>query len=272
MDLFEFIASRRREGWSLVLATVVRTSGSSPAEPGAKMAIASDGSQAGTVGGGELEARVIAEAGQAMKERVSRSLTFRMDAPTAAAKGMLCGGEQEVFLDVISSRHNILICGGGHVGLALARLAEASSFPYSVIDDRAEFVTQERFPSARRLRTVDFSRWDDEPGADAETYAVILTRGHLFDQICLARLLATPARYIGMIGSARKVEKIFDALEEKGLKVRSDPRVHAPMGLDLGDNSPEEIAVSIMAEIIKEKSGGSGRPLREVKGKHAKDG
>ena len=265
MELFEFIAAKRREGVSLVLATVVRTRGSSPAEPGAKMAIASDGSQAGTVGGGDLEAKVMAEALQALGDRKPRSLTFRLDAQTAAEKGMLCGGEQEVFLDVISSRQNILICGGGHVGLALARVAAAVGFPYSVIDDRAEFVAPERFPSARRLRTVDFARLPDDLPADADTYAVILTRGHQFDQACLEKLLSTPARYLGMIGSGRKVEKIFAALEEKGLKVRSDPRVHAPMGLDLGDNSPEEIAVSIMAEIVKEKSGGTGRSLRETK-------
>jgi len=266
MDVFDFIAEKTKKGEPVILATVVGARGSSPAEPGKKMAIAADGTSFGTVGGGPLEVRVMEEAGAALIEKKPRLLHFRLDAAQATEKGMLCGGEQDVFLDVIAASPRLIIFGGGHVGLALARVAEAIGFPYSVVDDRAEFVAPERFPRARSLFKISFESGWDELGIDADSFLVILTRGHSFDQLCLEKALSTPARYIGMIGSRRKVEKIFSALEGKGIQIREDRRVYAPMGLHLGDKSPEEIAISIMAEIIAVKSGGTGRFLRDLRG------
>lgn len=270
MDIFDFIAEKKQQGQNLVLATVVRTHGSSPAEPGKKMAIAEDLSRAGTVGGGALEARVIKEAKDVLAEKKTRLLKFRLNAKEASEEGMLCGGEQEVFLDIIATSRHLMIFGGGHLGRALAAVAEAIGFPYSVVDDREEFISRERFPRARELFRFDYSdSWENLP-IDQDTCVVIVTRGHLFDQMCLEKAVRTPAGYIGMIGSRRKVKTILEALREKGVKIEGDQRVYTPMGLDLGDNSPEEIAISIMAEIIAVKSGGSGRHMREVAAKKGK--
>jgi xanthine dehydrogenase accessory factor len=270
MDIFDFITEKKRQGQNLVLATVVRTKGSSPAKPGKKMAIAEDHSRSGTVGGGALEAKVLEEAEAVLAEKKPRLLRFRLNAKEASEEGMLCGGEQEVFLDIIASSRHLLIFGGGHLARALSAVAEAIGFPYSVVDDREEFVSRERFPRARKLLRFDYSdSWGNLP-INRDTCVVIVTRGHLFDQICLEKAVSTPAGYIGMIGSKRKVKKILDALRKKGVKIPPEGRVYTPMGLDLGDNSPEEIAVSIMAEIIAVKSGGSGRHLREIGAKKGK--
>ena len=267
MDVFDFIEEKKRQGQSLVLATVVRTKGSSPAKPGKKMAIAEDLSRSGTVGGGALEAKVLEEATAVLADKKPRLVRMRLNAKEASEEGMLCGGEQEIFLDIIGSTRHLMIFGGGHLGGSLAAVAEAIGFPYSVVDDRTTFLSRERFPRARKLLRMDYSgSWDGLP-IDRDSCVVIVTRGHLFDQICLEKALSTPAGYIGMIGSRRKVKTILEALRKKGVKIPARGRVYTPMGLDLGDNSPEELAVSIIAEIIAVKSGGSAKHMRDIKGK-----
>ncbi len=264
MDVFDFISAKLKEGRPVVLATVVKNRGSSPADPGKKMALAADGTTAGTVGGGALEAEVLKETEAVLSEKKPRLLHFLLNDSDAAKLGMICGGEQEVFLDFITATPNLFIFGGGHVGAALARVAAAIEFPFSVVDDRKEFVDRERFPRARKLVAMPYEGDWDGLGIDPDTFIVILTRGHSFDQVCLRQAIATSARYIGMIGSRRKVEKIFSELEADGIKVREDRRVYAPMGLALGDKSPEEIAISIMAEVIKIKSDKAGVHLRDL--------
>jgi len=266
MNIFDFILRKLKEGHAAVLATVVSSRGSAPAAPGKKMAFASDGATAGTVGGGALEARVIDEAGEILEEKKSRLLHFKLDDTDASDLGMICGGEQDVFLDFISSRRRLVIFGGGHVGLALARVAAAIDFPVLIVDDRSEFIDPDRFPPLTELVNLSFEEDDwTSLAIDTDTYLVIITRGHRFDRICLERALVTSAPYIGMIGSRSKVDGTIAALEKKGLTIRQDPRIYSPIGLDLGDKSPQEIAISIMAEIIKVKSGGTGLHMRERK-------
>ncbi len=261
-ELFEFIRAKIASGTGLVLATVIRTDGSVPAEPGKKMALSADGEAAGTVGGGLLEAETLAAARDVLASGEPRILVFELDREKAGSLGMLCGGRVEIFLDPLNPRPSLLIMGGGHVGLALARLASVAGYSYAVADDREEFLAPERFPDAGGRYLVDFARLGDEIPFGKESFVVIATRGHAHDRDCLRRALASEARYIGMIGSLRKVASTLEALEAEGIKAGLDSRVYAPIGLDLGDDSPEEIAVSILSEIVLVRSGGSGRHLR----------
>ncbi len=265
-DVFSFIEERKRSGEGVVLATVVRSRGSAPVPAGTRMAVTAGGT-CGTVGGGPLEARVISASREALAAGKPRLLSFRLDGEEAAGLGMLCGGEQEIFLDVVNPVAGLLIFGGGHVGRALARVAAAAGFPSTVIDDREEFADPSRLPAGCRAVRLDFAGdWGGLP-ITADSLIVIVTRGHKFDRICLEKSLATPARYIGMIGSRKKVAAALAELAAAGVPAGEDRRVYAPVGLDLGGRTPEEIAVSILAEVIAVLRGGAGGHLRGEPGK-----
>jgi len=262
-DVLEFVLDCRRNGIPVVLATVIRTTGSVPAEPGKKMAIAADGTTSGTVGGGILEAETVSAAREAIREGAGKLVSFKLDSEEAGGLGMLCGGAQDVYLDLLAAPASLLILGGGHVGMALGRLAAAAGLAYCVADDRAEFVAPERFPAAAQRLVVDFEQpWDGVP-VGPETFIVIMTRGHSYDRDCLRRALATPARYIGMIGSRKKARAIVEELDKEGLGASSDPRLYTPIGLPLGTDAPEDIAVSILAEIFAVRSGGKVNHMRD---------
>jgi xanthine dehydrogenase accessory factor len=261
-DIFSFIEETKRAGEGVVLATVVKSRGSAPVSPGTRMAVTAR-EISGTVGGGPLEAEVIAAARAALAGGEPRLLSFRLDGEEAGGLGMPCGGEQEIFLDVIHPAPRLLIFGGGHVGRALARVAAAAGFPSTVIDDREEFVDPSRFPEGCRTVRMDFAGDWSGLAITADSAIVIVTRGHNFDRPCLVKSLATPARYIGMIGSRKKVAATLDALAADGIPARADRRVYGPVGLDLGGNTPEEIAVGILAEIIAVRQGAPAGHLRD---------
>ncbi len=260
-DVFSFIEEKKRSGEGVVLATVVSSRGSAPVAPGTKMAVTAR-ELSGTVGGGPLEAEVIAAAREVLSAGEPRLLAFRLRDDEAGGLGMLCGGEQEIFLDLINPVSRLLIFGGGHVGQALARVASAAGYPSTVLDDREEFIEPSRFPEGCRTARVDFAA--DWSGLEItpDSAIVIVTRGHSFDRLCLEKALATPAGYIGMIGSKKKVAATLAALAASGIPAGEDGRVYAPVGLDLGGNTPEEIAVSILAEVIAVRQGRTGCHLR----------
>lgn len=259
-DLFSFIAEKQRGGEGVVLATVVKSRGSTPVAPGTRMAVTAR-ELSGTVGGGPLEAKVIESAREALADGKPRLLEFCLRGDEAGELGMLCGGEQEIFLDVINPVARILIFGGGHVGQALAWVASAAGYPSVVLDDREEFIEPSRFPRLCRTVLINFADALSGLKISAGSAIVIVTRGHSFDQICLKQALATSAGYIGMIGSK---EKVAATLAGIGIAVGEDKRVYAPLGLDLGGKTPGEIAVSILAEIIAVRQGRSGGHLRAV--------
>jgi xanthine dehydrogenase accessory factor len=267
-DVFSFIGDKQDSGEGVVLATVVKSRGSAPVAAGTRMAVTAR-EISGTVGGGPLEAKVIEAAREALDAGRPRLLGFKLDGDEAGGLGMLCGGEQEIFLDVINPVSRILIFGGGHVGQALARAAATAGYPSTVLDDREEFVEPSRFPEGCRTVRIDFAGDWSGLGITAETSIVIVTRGHSFDRLCLERAIATPAGYIGMIGSRKKVAATLAALAEAGVAAGKDERVYAPVGLDLGGNTPEEIAVSILAEIIAVRQGRTGGHLRKEVGENA---
>ena len=270
-ELFAEAARRSRAREPFVLCTVTSTARSVPRDAGAKMIVAPDGSIAGTVGGGPLEAIVIQEAvellkkggpsgerGYALSTAGDTAEPLRPDAPVPDDLGMKCGGEVTVFLDAVRPGARLLLYGAGHVGERVATLAAEIGLETIVVDDRPSFATQERFPRAREVRCVDLAA-DPSGGLSPgpADFVVILTRCHALDESVLEAALQTRARYVGLIGSRRKIALVLRNIARRlGRDPREDPRLHAPIGLRLGDKTPGEIAISILAEIILLKSDG----------------
>jgi xanthine dehydrogenase accessory factor len=249
VDLFEEIVRLRREGKRAALATIVHTNGSIPSYESSRMLVREDGSIAGTVGGGCVEAEVWAAAKEVIRAEAPRKMTFNLNNEASYDNGLICGGTLEIFVEPILPQPMLYIFGGGHVSMALAQAAHAAGFAIGVIDDRESFANAERFPMAGEI----YTNYEDALAKlkpNASSYLVIVTRGHRDDMRVLAWAVGTPARYIGMIGSKRKVLSIYKALEKDGIPAEKFERVHAPMGLDIGALTPEEIAISISAELI----------------------
>jgi xanthine dehydrogenase accessory factor len=270
-ELFAEAARRAAAREPFALCTVVATDRSAPRDAGAKMLVAPDGSICGTVGGGPLEASVLFEAVQLLRggggPGMRRfALTTAGDAaqPLPAVRspgedlGMKCGGEASVFIDVVRPAARLVLYGAGHVGERVANLAAEAGLSAVVVDDRPDFARLERFPRAAEVRCADLEK---EPlgglSPGPEDFVVVLTRCHALDEAVLEAALRSPARYVGLIGSRRKVALILRSIARRlGRDPRADARLHAPIGLKLGDKSPGEIAISILAEVLLVKSSG----------------
>ncbi len=241
----------------LVAATVVRTSGSVPRRTGAKMLIYPDGRTRGSVGGGLFESLVVRDALGALGcgQSVTRGYSFNPEGAGPQAFGAVCGGRAEVFLEVLMPPDRLLIVGGGHCGRALARMASLLDFSITVVDDRAEYARPEDFPFPNVESVLqlppDFAGL---PTPDERSYVVLISKGFVTDEAALRRVLDTPAAYIGMIGSKRKREVVYTNLRADGVPEEKLARVHAPIGLEIGAETPEEIAISILAQIIQVRS------------------
>ena len=270
-ELFSEAARRAAAADPFALCTVVGTARSAPRDAGAKMLVAPDGSICGSVGGGPLEASVIFEALQLLRSggaagMLRFALTTAGDAadplppvPTTREDlGMKCGGEVSIFVDVVRPAARLVVYGAGHVGERVANLAADAGLTTVVIDDRPAFAQPERFPRAAQVRCADLDK--DPLGGlrpGPQDFMVILTRCHALDEGVLEAALQTPARYVGLIGSRRKVAVILRSISRRlGRDPRGDPRLHAPIGLKLGDKSPGEIAISILAEVLLVKNEG----------------
>jgi len=257
-DLFlsQKISELLKSNSSFAVALVIRTAGSTPGNTGDRMIVLpTEEIAAGTIGGGAIEKKVAAECSKILKEKSSgktRTLTLKYN--LGKDLGMQCGGEMEVFVEFFTGAANprIFIFGAGHIAQKLGPMASLAGLNYIVIDDREEFARKEIFPSADEVILSGFEDAFSRIKITENDFVVIVTYKHLNDQICLKKALETPARYIGMIGSKKKCLEIFKNL---GINEKNE-RVYAPIGLNLGDGSPGEIAVSILSEIIKIKSGG----------------
>ncbi len=250
-DIYEELARMHREGISGVLATVVRADGSTPRNAGAKMIIYADGRILGSVGGGAIESTVINEAREMVGSKESRLFSYDL----GVDQGMTCGGGMDIFLEPIASGPMVVVIGGGHVGLAVARAARQSGFRVTAVDDRAEMVSAKRFPFADSRLVGNEDLLENDLKVDGETLVVVVTRGHRFDKDWVKKLLGRKPAYLGMLGSEKKVGKAFAELEAEGVPRAELEAVHAPIGLDIGAETPDEIAVSVMAEIIAVKHG-----------------
>jgi xanthine dehydrogenase accessory factor len=263
-DLFEEIVRMRRAGERGALATIVHTNGSIPSYESSRMLVREDGSIAGTIGGGCVEAEVWAAAKEVMQAEQPRKMTFNLNQDAAYDAGLICGGTLEIFVEPILPQPMLYIFGGGHISSAVARIASASGFSINVADDREAFSNTERFPMADKLYTT----YEDAFAKivpNASSYLLIVTRGHRDDMRVLAWAVRTDARYIGMIGSKRKVLSVYKALEKEGYSPEEFERVHAPVGLDIGALTPDEIAVSITAELIAVRRNAAGLPHKSLK-------
>jgi xanthine dehydrogenase accessory factor len=249
MDLFEEIVRMRRAGQRGALATIVHTNGSIPSFESSRMLVREDGSTEGTVGGGCVEADVWAAAKEVMSKEAPRKLIFHLNNEATYDNGLICGGTVEVFVEPILPQPVVYLFGCGHVSTAVAKAAQAAGFGVSVVDDREAFANATRFPMALEIIT-SFDEAFAKLRPNASSYLVIVTRGHKEDMRVLAWAVRTQARYVGMIGSRRKVLSVYKALEKEGYRLEEFERVFAPMGLEIGALSPEEIALSIVAELV----------------------
>lgn len=232
-----------------VLATVVSSVGSSPRKVCAKMLILGDGSIQGTIGGGALEKKVISDALRVLRRGFSELKTYPLDERSGL---QVCGGKVSIFLDLIKPQRELVIAGAGHIGLALSLVAKLLGYSVTIVDERKDFANKKRFPHVDRIVCGPFGRSLDRSIRSAECAVVIVTVGHKGDEICLERSLRRGAAYIGMIGSKAKIAKIFSSLRKKGFSGSELKKVYSPIGLDIGAQTPEEIAVSIAAELIRE--------------------
>src|SRR5438093_239602 len=264
MDLFEEIVKMRRAGRRAALATIVHTNGSIPSYESSRMLVREDGSIAGTIGGGCVEAEVWAAAKEVMQKESPRKMVFNLNNEASYDNGLICGGTLEVFVEPILPQPVVYLFGGGHVSMAVAKAAHAAGFGIVVVDDREAFANKERFPMAQEVHT-SYENAFEKIKPNAASYLLIVTRGHKEDMRVLAWAVRTEARYVGMIGSKRKVMSVYKALENEGYKPEEFERVFAPMGLDIGALSPEEIAVSITAELVAVRRNASNAEHKKLK-------
>jgi xanthine dehydrogenase accessory factor len=250
MDIYEEIVRLRQEGRRAALATIVNARGSIPSFETAKMLVRDDGSILGTIGGGCVEAEVWQAAREVMEQENARTLAFNLDQNPRYDAGLVCGGTLEVFIEPILPASLLYLFGAGHVALSVYRVANIAGFEAVVVDDRESYANRERFPEAREVLAGDFEQVVARLAPPESAFVVIVTRGHRDDMRVLRWAVDTPVRYIGMIGSRRKVISIYRELEKDGMAPEKFARVHAPVGLDIGAVTPEEIAVSIVAEMI----------------------
>jgi xanthine dehydrogenase accessory factor len=261
MDIYEQIVQLRRDGSRGAVATIVNVRGSIPSFKTAKMLVRDDGSIVGTIGGGCVEADVWQAAREVMETEKPRTLTFDLNQDPKYDTGLVCGGTLEVFIEPILPPALLYVFGAGHVAANLCQVAASAGFDLIVTDDRTSYATKERFPSAREVHAFDFDEATKQLDPNEASYIVIVTRGHRDDMRLLRWAVQTRARYIGMIGSKRKVIGIFKTLQEEGVPAHLFDRVHAPIGLDIGAVTPEEIAVAITAELIAfRRHAGAGLP------------
>jgi xanthine dehydrogenase accessory factor len=250
VDIYEEIVQLRTAGRRGAVATIVNVRGSIPSFETAKMLIRDDGSIFGTVGGGCVEAEVWQAAREVMESEKPRTLTFNLNQNPKYDTGLVCGGTLDIFIEPVLPPASLYIFGAGHVALSLYRTAETAGFDVTVIDDRESYANCERFPDAKAVIAEDFDRAMARITPNETSYIVIVTRGHHDDMRVLRWAVQTQARYIGMIGSKRKTITIFRELVKEGIPEQLFERVHAPVGLDIGAITPEEIAVAITAELI----------------------
>lgn len=261
LNIYEEILRLQQANEAFAVASILKSKGSTPRHIG-KMIVKKDGGILGTVGGGLAESYVITEAKAAIRRGLSTIVEYRLDSEAQGGIQMLCGGTLTVFIEVMTPSPTLLLLGAGHVGQALARLGGTLGYRVVVVDERPEFANTRLYPMAAAVYSKpDILDAFKEAPVDADTHIVIATTDS--DLRCLRAALRRAPAYVGMIGSGRKVAKLLAQLQSEG--VAGTEAVHAPVGLDIGAETPEEIAVSIMAEIMRARSGATGRPLREVK-------
>lgn len=249
MLLMEKVALLNRQNETFALAMIIESKGSTPSHVG-KMIVYRDGTIEGTVGGGLAEYYIIEESVQALKEGKSKIVEYKLNKHAKDGIQMNCGGTIKVFIEVYKSRPELVLAGAGHLAYALSKLADSLEYPYCIVDDRVGYATRERFPNATSLFVnEDIGEALLEANLDEKSYVIVVTKDR--DDIVLKTALQFPIAYIGMVASKRKVITIFEKLRSEGVSEEQLEQVHSPIGLEIDAETTEEIAISILGEIIK---------------------
>jgi xanthine dehydrogenase accessory factor len=259
-EVFAALAEALERGEEVALVTIVSATGSTPQRVGAKMLVFPDGRTVGTIGGGCYENDAFWKAREAITARRPLNVKYELNDDFAQETGLVCAGQMEVFIEPVEASPDDYVFGAGHVGYFVAKMAHEVGFRVHVVDDREKFANTERFGPGIDVIVEDIPTWVGAHALPPTAYAVIVTRGHTHDLDALRALTAHPLRYLGLIGSKAKVKRIFDALREEGTSSEALRVVHAPIGLDIGAITPQEIAVSIVAELIAAKHGKIAEP------------
>ena len=259
--VYEALAQAQAAGQAVALATVVQTEGSIPRHAGSKMMIDAEGKTVGTIGGGAMEGLVIATAQESLKDGQTRLETYTLNNIEDGAPG-ICGGTAQIFIEPIGIQSTLVVIGGGHCGKELAQLGKWMGYRVVLSDDREAFCNPDYVPGLDEYIVCKPAELTDRIPLNAHSYVACVTRGLPVDIHLIPALLKTDAAYIGVIGSKRRWSLTVNALEEETDLTKDDlTRIHAPIGLELEAETPKEIAVSIMAEIIMMQRGGTGKPM-----------
>ncbi len=250
MDVYEELVRLRGLGQKCALATIVDVRGSIPSYESAKILVREDGSMIGTVGGGCVEAEVWNAAREVIETEKPKHLTFNLGQDAAYDNGLICGGQLNVFVEPVLPVPRAYIFGAGHISKSLSKVAGLAGFDTVVVDNRESFANRERFPEAAAVHAAEYEEIFPQLPINENSYVIIVTRGHRDDMRVLKLAIATAARYVAMIGSKRKVLNVVKELEKEGLPRAALERIFAPMGLDIGAITPEEIAIAVAAEMI----------------------
>ncbi len=250
MDVYEELLRLRRQGQKCALATIVEVNGSIPSYESAKMLVREDGSIAGTIGGGCVEAEVWNAAREVMQTERPRQLRFTLGEDAAYDNGLICGGQLSVFVEPVIPSPKAYIFGAGHISRSLSKAANLAGFSTTIVDNREAFANRDRFPEAETIYAEEYEDVFPKIELRDTSYVVIVTRGHRDDMRVLRWAVQTPARYIAMIGSRRKVIGVVKHLHAEGIPAAAFDRIYSPMGFDIGAITPEEIAVAVVAEMI----------------------
>ena len=259
-EVFAALSKALDEGQEVALITIVAATGSTPQRVGAKMLVYSDGRTVGTIGGGCYENDAFWKARESIAARKPLNVKYELNDDFAQETGLVCGGQMEVFIEPVEASPDVYIFGAGHVGYFVGKMAHEVGFRVHVIDDREKFASVERFGDGIDVHVEHIPTWLATHKLPPTAYAVIVTRGHTHDLDALRALAAAQVRYVGLIGSRAKVKRIYDELRSEGMTPDALKAVHAPIGLDIGAITPQEIAVSILAELIAVKHGKIAEP------------
>jgi len=246
VEIYEHLIQLMKSGQSGILVTVTEVGGSVPRHVGSKMIVHSDGIIFGTIGGGKLEKEAIEEA----KNLIKLEGNLRKSYELTEDKGILCGGNVELLFESFGGLDQLIIFGAGHIGQALCPLAKQAGFQVVVVDNRSEFANSQRFPDASQIIADEYNKTFESLNFTDRTFIVIVTHGHQHDEEVLHNCIQKPFAYLGMIGSKNKVFTTFKRLKEKGISSELISKVHSPIGLKIGSETPFEISISILAEII----------------------
>jgi xanthine dehydrogenase accessory factor len=261
-DIYEEIVDVRSRGNRAAMATIIARKGATPRKDSAKMLVYEDGHQLGSIGGGAIEAEVRQTAQAIIESGKPQLLTFDLKSVDSEESALVCGGSMEVYVEPILPDPTLFIFGSGHVAKAVAEVAALTGFRVAIVDDRAKYANSERFPNADSFH-VD--AWESVMGKiqlNENSYLLIATRSHQSDLLCLRFALSSTARYIGVLGSLKKTKILFEILVKEGRDSSDLDRVCVPVGIDIGAETPEEIAVSIIAEMIAARK---NRDIRRMK-------